>query len=105
MTLPDYDLAEAAEEDLRNISLYTISKWGMKQAARYAAKLDTHFEAIGHGKAKSRSFLRHRPELRVSRVEHHFIFHLERKSRRPLILAVFHENMDLMSRLRSRLDA
>ena len=50
-----------------------------------------------------RIFLRHRPELRVSRARHHYVFHLEREKRCPLILAVFHEHMDLMSRLRARL--
>lgn len=101
--MPDYELAEPAEEDLKSIALYTISKWGARQAARYGAALDAHFEAIGNGKARTRVFLQHRPELRVSRVEHHYVFHLDREKQCPLILAVFHENMDLMARLRARL--
>jgi toxin ParE1/3/4 len=102
--MPDYELAEAAEADIESIALHTISKWGAKQAARYAAALDAHFDAIGSGKAKSRIFLQHRPELRVSRVERHYVFHLNREKQCPLILAVFHERMDLMARLRSRLE-
>jgi toxin ParE1/3/4 len=47
--------------------------------------------------------LKHRPELLVSRCEHHYVFHLVRKKQCPLILAVFHESMDLMVRLRERL--
>src|SRR5690242_18739465 len=101
--MASYELAEAAEEDLRSIALYTLSKWGSRQATRYGAILDAHFEAIGKGKARARIFLRHRPELRVSRIGHHYVFHLDRERQCPLILAVFHENMDLMTRLRARL--
>jgi len=102
--MPNYELAAAAEDDLRNIAQYTVSKWGARQAVHYGALLDAHFEAIGNGKARTRIFLPHRPELRVSRVEHHYVFHLERQEQRPLILAVFHENMDRMTRLRHRLE-
>ncbi len=101
--MPSYELTEAAEEDLKGIAHYTLAKWGPKQATRYGAVLDAHLEAIGKGKARTRVFLQHRPELRVSRVEHHYVFYQERKKQRPLVLAVFHEHMDLMSRLRGRL--
>lgn len=101
--MASYELTEAADEDLKGIALYTISKWGRDQAVRYGAFLDAHFETIGSGNARSRIFLRHRPELRVSRARHHYVFHLEREKQCPLILAVLHENMDLISRLRARL--
>lgn len=101
--MPNYKLALAAEEDLDSIARYTLSKWGAKQASRYGAVLDAHFEAIGRGAARTRIFLPNRPELRVSHVGHHFVFHLVREKGHPLILAVFHENMDLMTRLRRRL--
>jgi plasmid stabilization system protein ParE len=102
--MPNYELAGAAEDDLQNIARYTISQWGTKQTVHYGALLDAHFEAIGKGTARTRIFLPHRPELRVSRIEHHYVFHLERPKQQPLILAVFHENMDLMTRLRHRLE-
>ena len=101
---PSYELASDAERDLEEIAAYTASKWGAVQAVRYGAALDAHFEGIGQGNVRTRNFLNHRPELRVSRVEHHYVFHLARQSRRPLILAVFHENMDLIARIGSRLD-
>ena len=101
--MPLYELAKAAEDDLESIALYTISEWGAKQAVRYGAILEAHFEAIGKGHARTRVFLKHRPELRVSRVEHHYVFHLCRENQSPLIVAVLHERMDLMTRLRSRL--
>lgn len=101
--MPKFELAEAAEADLQSIALYTLSKWGVEQATRYGAILDAHFEAIGNGRARTRVFLPHRPELLVSRIQHHYVFHLTRERKCPLILAVFHENMDLMARLRNRL--
>ena len=70
---------------------------------RYGAFLEAHLEAIGTGKARTRIFLRRRPELRVSRARRHYVFHQEREKQCPLILAVLHENMDLMTRLRARL--
>jgi plasmid stabilization system protein ParE len=76
--MPNYELADTAEEDLKDIAQYTISQWGAKQTAHYGALLDAHFEAIGNGKARTRIFRPHRPELRVSRIEHHYVFHLER---------------------------
>ena len=101
--MANYELTEAADEDLKGIALYTISKWGPTQAGRYGVFLAAHFEAIGNGKARTRIFLPHRPELRVSRARHHYVFHLEREKQCPLILAVLHQKMDLMARLRARL--
>ena len=103
--MAEYELSPATEADLLEIALYTIRTWGVKQAERYEAALESHFVAIGRKDVRSRAFLEHRPELRVSRCEHHYVFFLQHENARPLILAVFHENMDLMARLRDRLDA
>ncbi|HEX4646350.1 MAG TPA: type II toxin-antitoxin system RelE/ParE family toxin [Verrucomicrobiae bacterium] len=100
-----YELTEEADADIQAIARYTISKWGIEQARRYEAQLEKHLRAIGQQKARTRIFLNHRPELLVSRVEHHYVFHQVRKNQCPLILAVLHENMDLISRLRARLDS
>jgi plasmid stabilization system protein ParE len=100
-----YELTEEAEGDILAIARYTISTWGIDQAQRYAARLEKHLRAIGEQKARTRAFLDHRPDLLVSRVEHHYVFHLERKNQCPLILAVTHESMDLVSRLEDRLNS
>ena len=102
--VPHYELTEEADADIHAIAHYTISTWGSEQARRYEALLENHLRAIGQQKARARIFLEHRPELLVSRVEHHYVFHQVRKNQCPLILAVLHENMDLMNRLRDRLD-
>ena len=102
--MPLYELTEEADADVQAIARYTVVTWGIEQARRYEALLEKHMQAIGRQKARTRVFLKHRPELFVSRIEHHYVFHQVRKNQCPLILAVLHENMDLMSRLGSRLD-
>jgi len=103
--VPLYELTEEADADIQAIARYTVSTWGIEQARRYEALLEKHLQAIGRQKARTRVFLNHRPDLLVSRVEHHYVFHQARKNQCPLILAVLHENMDLLNRLRSRLDS
>jgi plasmid stabilization system protein ParE len=99
-----YELTEEAVEDIQAIAEYSVSTWGVEQAQRYEALLEKHLQAIGRQKVRTRVFLDHRPELLVSRIEHHYVFHQVRKNQCPLILAVLHENMDLVRRLRGRLD-
>jgi len=100
---PSYELSEAAADDLLEIAHYTVSRWGMDQAVCYEQTLKDHFEDIGHHKVRARVVLKHRPDYLISRCEHHYVFHLTRKSGLPRILGVFHENMDLMRRIRKRM--
>ena len=51
--MANYELADAAEADLRKIAVYTVSKWGGRQAVRYGALMEAHFDAIGSGKGKN----------------------------------------------------
>ena len=100
-----YELTEEADADIQAVAHYTISTWGIEQARRYEALLEKHLRAIGQQKVRTRIFLNHRPELLVSRIEHHYVFHQLRKGQCPLILAVLHQNMDLINQLRARLDS
>ena len=102
--MPDYELTPDAEVDLHDIALYTLKTWGLEQADRYQAALETNFEAIGTGEIRTRPVFEHRSDLRVSRCEHHYVFAQMREDDVPLILAVLHEKMDLMVRLSERLD-
>lgn len=102
--MPVYKLTDAADEDLQAIARYTISTWGIYQARRYEALLENHFRAIGRQKARVKVFLKLRPALLVSRCEHHYVFHLVREKQCPLILAVLHENMNLINTLQDRLN-
>lgn len=98
-----YDITLDAKADIRNIWLYTAETWGEAQADRYTKALDDTFDEIADGKAFSRTFLKVYPHLRVVRCEHHYVFYLSLEGQRPNIIAILHERMDLVSRLRERL--
>jgi plasmid stabilization system protein ParE len=102
--MPDYVLADGAEDDLEDIAEYTITRWGVDQTSRYATTLKRHFGALAAGDVTTKPVFEHWPELRVSRCQHHYVFSLRRAAAPIAILAVFHENMDLPERLRERLD-
>lgn len=91
--MPNFELSYLADGDIAEIILYTIEKWDTDQEIRYVGFLDAHFEAI----------FGHRADLRVPRCKKHVIFHEERDGDLQLILAVFHESMELMERLKERL--
>ncbi len=103
MTMVSYDLTPEAEEDLKNIIRYTIEQWGLEQAQRYVYLLESGFQKIADETAISRTFSQKYPDVYVTKCEHHFIFYLRRSSR-PLIIAILHERMDLVNRLKGRLE-
>ena len=103
--MPDYELTPDAETDLLDIALYTLKTWGLEQTDIYEAALESNFKGIGTGETRTRAVFEHRPELRVCRCEHHYVFALLREDEVPLIVAVLHEKMDLMVRLRERLES
>jgi len=101
--MPDYELSIAAQDDLKDIARYTVDRWGLKQAKRYEALLVKGVRKISKGRLPPRVLLSHRPDLLFARCEQHYIFYTPRETQPPLILAVFHESMDLMQRLKERL--
>jgi toxin ParE1/3/4 len=51
----------------------------------------------------ARYTLRQWGERQVTRCEHHYVFYLPPEGQKPRIIAVLHENMDLLARLEDRL--
>lgn len=70
----------------------------------YVAKLKAGIArvAVGQGIFKELDALY--PALRMARCEHHYVFCLPRENAPTLIVAIFHERMDLMARLTDRLN-
>lgn len=97
MTRRDYVLTDAAEADLREIIRYTRQQWGDAQMRRYIAKLEQGIARLAarQGVFKEMSVLY--PALRVAHCEHHYAFCLPREHAPALIVAIFHERMDLMA--------
>lgn len=103
--MAECELSDEADEDLFSIALYTDRTWGRKQARRYAGQLDAHFAAITKGDALEKAVFEHRADFRVSRCQHHYVFFVREREDDVLILAVLHENMNLIARFRERLEA
>lgn len=98
-----YVLLAAAEADLRDIVHYTRTQWGDAQTRSYVAKLKSCIEAVALGEGFFKDMTALYPGLRMARCEHHYIFCLPRDDAPALVVAIFHERMDLMVRLTDRL--
>jgi toxin ParE1/3/4 len=96
-----YDLSLAAEGDLRDIWRYTYGTWGIEQAERYFDQIEACCDVLGDGRSRSKSFDKLPDDIRVHRCEHHYIFWLV--GDRPIIVAILHERMDFLHRLKDRL--
>jgi toxin ParE1/3/4 len=89
---------------MRGIIRYTRKEWGDVQVRRYIAKLEQGIARLAsrQGTVKDMSALY--PTLLMAHCEHHYVFCLPRESSPALIVAIFHERMDLMARLVDRLN-
>jgi toxin ParE1/3/4 len=91
----------SAQEDLIDIWLYTQETWGEAQADVYQDALHLCCERIAAGRAQAKPV----PGLdgvRSHRCQHHYLFFVEQDSA-VIIVAVLHERMNLVERLRDRL--
>ncbi|KAA0692033.1 type II toxin-antitoxin system RelE/ParE family toxin [Neorhizobium sp. P12A] len=99
-----YILTAEAESDLRSVIRYTRAQWSAAQVRRYVSALERGIANLAEGKGPFKDMSELHPALRMARCEHHFVFCLFRKDSPALIVAIFHERMDLMKRLAGRLD-
>ncbi|MDV2968099.1 type II toxin-antitoxin system RelE/ParE family toxin [Nitratireductor aquimarinus] len=99
-----YVLTDAAEADLRDVIRYTREQWGDVQLRRYIAKLEQGIIRLAAGQGTFKDMSALYPALRAARCEHHYVFCLPRENAPALIVAIFHERMDLMTRLTDRLN-
>lgn len=98
----NYVLTDDAEADLRAIVRYTRKEWGAAQVRLYIAKLKAGIARVAGGQGAFKELGTLYPALRVARCEHHYVFCLPRDDEPALIVAIFHERMDLMARLADR---
>ena len=103
MSRTTYILTAAAEADLRGIIRYTRRQWGDVQVKRYVTLLERGIARLAVGEGGYKSLDEVYPSLRVARCEHHYVFCLPRENAPALIVAIFHEKMELMVRLMDRL--
>ncbi len=98
-----YELTPDADEDIENIAKYTLTQWGKKQAKKYLGEMEERFLQIANREIISRKFSDVYPQVLVTRYQYHYIFYLHPEGEKPLIIAVLHERMDFVSRLKQRL--
>lgn len=99
-----YILTHSAAGDLRSIVNYTNDNWGQEKCLEYVARIEAAAcdVASGTGRYMQRDDLI--PGLRVRRTGRHYIFCLPQPNQPALILAILHERMNIIARLKERLD-
>lgn len=101
--MPSYTLSLDAESDLRSIAQYTLKRWGHSQLNKYRLELKQHFESIAAGTVRSRLYSDSLPQVYISKVGSHFVFHLASDQKAPIIIGVIHEKRDIVTHLNARL--
>lgn len=101
--MPAYELSSAAEDDLRDIVTYTSKTWRTAQARQYTRGLREGAENLANSQGVYKELHDLYPRLRMCRCQHHYIFGVMREGVPMLVVAIFHERMDTMTRLRNRL--
>jgi len=98
-----YVLTDEAAADLRAIIRTTRQRWGAAQVRRYVKKLEIGIAKVAQGQGAFKTLDALHLGLRVTHCEHHYVFCLPREHDPALIVAIFHERMDVMRRLANRL--
>lgn len=101
--MPLYELTSQAESDIRGIIRYTLEQHGEKQAFRYKNVLQERFCAIAERAVHARPLSERYSQVLVTRCEHHYIFYIHPEGKTPRIIAILHERMDVLTRLKDRL--
>jgi plasmid stabilization system protein ParE len=99
----NYVLDPAAAADLRAVVRYTKQQWGVNQVRTYTAQLTQAMSALASGQGVYKELPDLHPCLRMTRCQHHYIFALIIQGKPAVILAILHERMDIMVRLKIRL--
>lgn len=74
---------------------------GLDQADKYFDQIEACCEAIGDGSEREKANDALPEDVCVLRCEHHYIFWIA--GDRPIVIAILHERMDLVARLKGRL--
>jgi toxin ParE1/3/4 len=94
-----YEISEKASEDIESIWLFTYENWSQKQADRYYNLIMDEIEFISENfeSGISRDYLR--KGYRSTKVKSHIIFYKKSSKNTVEIIRVFHQKMDVESRL------
>ena len=104
MSLPVYILTAAAGSDMRGIIRCTRKQWGYAQVRRYVSALEQDIVRLALRQGAFKDMAALYPSLCMAHCEHHYVFCLHRENAPALIVAIFHERMNFMTRLADRLN-
>ena len=100
---PHLAFSKGASADLQELVRYTTANWGQDQCLVYVAQLEAAAFALSKGEGRFKDLGAIHPDLRVAKQGKHYIFCLVRPSEMPVIVAILHERMDFIARLKGRL--
>ena len=98
-----YEISREVENDWYKIARYTLEKFGEEQVQKYTASLLKCLDDLARGKGQVKEIKISGHRVLIKRCEKHYIFALSETNQPILIIAILHEQMDLMQRLQSRL--
>lgn len=101
--MTSYEKTQATLDDWRKIAGYTRDNYGEAQTRKYMASLLKCIEATAKGTGVYKDKQMGSRKIRIKHCQKHYIFSLVQKNKPLLVLAIFHEKMDLMTRLKNRL--
>jgi toxin ParE1/3/4 len=87
-------IAKDAEDDLRNVWLYTQKRYGTPQANQYVGTIRARIDGLLTGQTQSRPAFELRPGLRRALVDRHVVFFRE-DERAVTVVRVLHQRMDV----------
>ncbi len=98
-----YVVTKGAAADLEEIARYTAEQWGEEQCRVYICQLDKAAEAVAKGEGVFKDMSPLHPKLRMALCGRHYVFCLPQPGAPAVILAILHERMDIIARLKRRL--
>lgn len=98
-----YERSPVVDEDWQSIVDYTFDEYGEAQVRKYTQGLLKCMDSMsqGEGQFKDKKVLRR--TVRIKHCQKHYIFGVIKPDVPMLVIAIFHERMELMKRLKKRL--
>lgn len=98
-----YEISKEAEKDWYSIVRYTLKKFGEGQVQKYTNSLLKCLNDLANGVGEFKELNVSGHPVLMKRCQKHYIFALSQPDQPILIIAVLHEQMDLIQRLKKRL--
>lgn len=98
-----YEKSHLALRDWQEIVEYTLDNHGVALTKKYTSGLIDCIEAMANGKGYFKDTKIKGRSIRIKHCQKHYIFSLVPKDAPIIVIAFFHERMDLMTRLKKRL--